>query len=82
MLAAICASFYNIFQTNENQQFTAHIIQLGPMWHNGGTAVIQSGPPAEYLKIGYYEVFNLDRPCLNMEVASIDTHYRDIHFAY
>jgi chitinase len=35
------------------------------------------------MKVGYYEAFNLERPCLNMWPSQIDpTAYTHIHFAF
>jgi GH18 family chitinase len=40
-------------------------------------------PPAQFRKIAYFETFNLDRPCLNMDISQVDTSkYTHIHFAF
>ncbi|OBT40386.1 hypothetical protein VE00_10085 [Pseudogymnoascus sp. WSF 3629] len=51
---------------------------------NCGTAIVNnSNPPASFLKIGYFEAWNLERPCHRMDVSSIDTsQYTHIHFAF
>lgn len=42
-----------------------------------------SNEPAQFLKIGYYASFNLDRPCLNLRAAHIQVNdYTHIHWAF
>jgi GH18 family chitinase len=39
--------------------------------------------PVEFRKIGYFEAWNHDRPCLHMDVTDIDKEkYNRIHFAF
>ena len=38
--------------------------------------------PNEYRKIGYFEGWNYDRPCLHMDVLDIDNSFTHIHFAF
>jgi chitinase len=39
--------------------------------------------PAEYINVGYFEAYNLDRPCLNMKITAMDlTPYTHIHLAF
>lgn len=38
--------------------------------------------PKEYRKVGYFEGWNYNRPCLNMHVDDIPDGYTDIHFAF
>ncbi|KAH9209717.1 glycoside hydrolase superfamily, partial [Leptodontidium sp. 2 PMI_412] len=47
-----------------------------------GMTLIQSSPPAQFIKLGYFEGFNLGRDCLNMDASQIDTSYTHIHFAF
>ncbi|KAL5332270.1 hypothetical protein BJX70DRAFT_407840 [Aspergillus crustosus] len=43
----------------------------------------QSDPPAEFLRIGYYESFNFDRPCLNLRAAHIrPEEYSHVHWGF
>ncbi|KAK3303739.1 glycoside hydrolase superfamily [Chaetomium strumarium] len=51
---------------------------------NCGLDIIgNDSPPAEYKRIGYWEGWNADRPCLNMRAGNIDTkRYTHIHFAF
>jgi LysM repeat protein len=50
---------------------------------NCGTNIVQSGPPATYINVGYFEGFNLGRPCLNMDIRQLNTTtYTNIHFAF
>ncbi|KAJ6784672.1 hypothetical protein PWT90_00415 [Aphanocladium album] len=39
--------------------------------------------PDEFRRVGYYEAFGMNRPCMNMGVKEIDVnHYSHIHFAF
>ena len=38
--------------------------------------------PAQYRKVGYFEGWNFDRPCLHMHVNDIKSGYTHIHFAF
>ncbi|KAJ7664540.1 glycoside hydrolase superfamily [Mycena polygramma] len=51
---------------------------------NCGTDIILAkSPPAQFLSVAYFEAFNNQRPCLNMDVRQIDTtKYSHIHFAF
>ncbi|KAJ7890736.1 class V chitinase-like protein, partial [Mycena leptocephala] len=51
---------------------------------NCGTNIISAkSPPSEFLSIAYFESFNSQRSCLNMDVRQIDTtKYSHIHFAF
>ncbi|KAL0938067.1 chitinase [Colletotrichum truncatum] len=50
---------------------------------NCGMSIIQSGPPAQFIKLGYFEGFNLgSRDCLNMDASQIDPSYTHVHFAF
>ena len=40
---------------------------------NCGTQIITGDKPAEFRKVGYFEAFNWDRICLNMDASDIDT---------
>lgn len=45
--------------------------------------MVSSAPPEEYLRIGYFEGYNLGRACLNMDAGQIDTEkYTHIHFGF
>ncbi|KAK2816781.1 hypothetical protein FQN49_007988 [Arthroderma sp. PD_2] len=46
---------------------------------NCGRDVIKSDPPAQFIKVGYFEAF---RVCLNMDVRQIHPSYTHIHFAF
>ncbi|KAF2078308.1 hypothetical protein CYY_000400 [Polysphondylium violaceum] len=42
-----------------------------------------SGPPEQFLKIGYYESWASKRDCLNMDISNLDqTLYSHIHYAF
>ncbi|KAK4072922.1 uncharacterized protein Triagg1_5599 [Trichoderma aggressivum f. europaeum] len=38
--------------------------------------------PSEFIKVGYWESFGLDRPCLQMPVSAIPSGYTHIHYAF
>ncbi len=41
-------------------------------------------PPAQFRRIAYFEAFNVDRPCLNMNVSRLNnsSQYTHVHFAF
>lgn len=52
---------------------------------NCGTSIRQnSGPPAVFSRVGYYEAFNLDRDCLWMKAknANVDGAYTHLHWGF
>ncbi|KAL2843901.1 glycoside hydrolase superfamily [Aspergillus pseudoustus] len=51
---------------------------------NCGLDIIDnSEPPAEFMRIGYYESFNFDRPCLNLRAKHINVNdYSHIHWGF
>lgn len=50
---------------------------------NCGSGLIIGTPPAAFKTIAYFEAFNYERPCLNMDVTEIDTtKYTHIHLAF
>lgn len=49
---------------------------------NCGIEVVKSSAPAQFIKLGYFEAFNLNRECLNMDVSQIDFSYSHVHFAF
>ncbi|KAJ6448445.1 glycoside hydrolase superfamily [Mycena sanguinolenta] len=50
---------------------------------NCGTQILSSSPPAEFRSVAYFEAFNAQRSCLNMDVRQIDTtKYTHVHFAF
>lgn len=44
--------------------------------------IVKSDPPKQFIKLGYFEAFNLNRECLNMDVRQIDSSYTHVHFAF
>ncbi|KAJ6149090.1 Killer toxin subunits alpha/beta 6 [Penicillium samsonianum] len=48
----------------------------------GMEMVNDNKPPELYKKIGYFEGWNYNRPCLTMHVDDIDDGYTHIHFAF
>jgi hypothetical protein len=50
---------------------------------NCGTSIVQSGAPASFIQLAYYEGFGMDRPCLYQDVRQIDlTKFTHLHFAF
>lgn len=48
-----------------------------------GTDVVPSDAPGQYIKLGYFESWNSNRPCLNMDVRSLQGYdYNVVHFAF
>jgi GH18 family chitinase len=45
-------------------------------------SVVKSSPPANFIKLGYFEGFNLGRPCLNMDPSQIDSSFTHVHLAF
>jgi GH18 family chitinase len=44
---------------------------------------VLSSPPATYRSVGYYEGFNLQRPCLYQDISQLDiSSYTHIYFAF
>lgn len=42
-----------------------------------------SGPPATYRSIGYFEGYNLDRPCLYQDISQLDVSaYTHIYYGF
>ncbi|KAF2168013.1 glycoside hydrolase family 18 protein [Zasmidium cellare ATCC 36951] len=50
---------------------------------NCGTTIVRGNAPSEYRSIGFFEGFNLDRPCLYQDVLQIDSSkYTHLMFAF
>lgn len=51
---------------------------------NCGMDIVNNGdPPAEFKRLGYFEAWNADRPCLHMRPRQIDTSkYTHVHYAF
>ncbi|KAL4932909.1 glycoside hydrolase superfamily [Aspergillus undulatus] len=57
--------------------------RMGCISNCGMDILDNSEAPAEFMRIGYYESFNLDRPCLNLRAAHIKVHdYTHIHWGF
>ena len=40
-------------------------------------------PAAQFRRIAYFEAFNLERPCLTMDITQLNTsQYTHVHFAF
>jgi chitinase len=50
---------------------------------NCGTDIVVGSAPSGYMNLGYFEAFNLGRPCLNMPITAMDlSSYTHIHLAF
>ncbi|KGO76570.1 Peptidoglycan-binding Lysin subgroup [Penicillium italicum] len=50
---------------------------------NCGTDIVQGSAPATYRSIGFYEGYNLQRPCLYQDISQIETSaYKHIYFSF
>ncbi|KFY31495.1 hypothetical protein V493_01055 [Pseudogymnoascus sp. VKM F-4281 (FW-2241)] len=67
--------------TNTGPPGTAKVDTYGCI-SNCGMSIVRSGPPAQFIKLGYFEGFNLGRECLNMDATQIDPSYTHVHFAF
>ncbi|KAI1110528.1 glycoside hydrolase family 18 protein [Nemania sp. NC0429] len=48
-----------------------------------GRDIVKGSAPSETMRIAYFESWNSNRPCLNMDVTDIDTSkYTHVHFAF
>ncbi|KAF4927131.1 Killer toxin subunits alpha/beta [Colletotrichum viniferum] len=50
---------------------------------NCGMTIVQSGPPAQFIKLFYFGGFNLgSRDYLNMDATQVDPSFTHLHFAF
>jgi hypothetical protein len=50
---------------------------------NCGMDIIQGAPPAQFMRVGYFQGYGLSRACLNQDARQIDTQkFTHIHFAF
>ncbi|KFY56270.1 hypothetical protein V496_06715 [Pseudogymnoascus sp. VKM F-4515 (FW-2607)] len=49
---------------------------------NCGTGIVRSTAPAVFRKIGYFQGYNLGRPCLYIDALQQDASYTHIHFGF
>jgi chitinase len=50
---------------------------------NCGMEIVKSGgAPASFMKVGYFEAWNRERPCLHMSPGQIPSGYTHIHYAF
>ncbi|KAI1775411.1 hypothetical protein F4818DRAFT_416512 [Hypoxylon cercidicola] len=49
---------------------------------NCGTDIVITAAPDSFARIGYFEAWNGDRPCLHMWPQSIPAYYTHVHFAF
>lgn len=61
---------------------TAASRQNGCISNCGSGIVNNAVGPSEVYKIGYFEAFNTQRPCLNMKANQIPSGYTHVHFAF
>ncbi|KAI0505412.1 glycoside hydrolase superfamily [Xylaria bambusicola] len=49
---------------------------------NCGLELITGSPPSEFIKVGYFEAWNRERPCLHMSPSEIPSSYTHIHYSF
>lgn len=50
---------------------------------NCGMDIVNNGsPPSSFMKVGYYEAWNRERPCLHMIPREIPSSYTHIHYSF
>ncbi|KAL4896950.1 glycoside hydrolase [Aspergillus ambiguus] len=50
---------------------------------NCGTDIVNKELRDDFIYVAYFEAWNYDRPCMNMDVSRVDTdYYSHIHFAF
>ena len=49
---------------------------------NCGTDIVTGPPTGNFQRVGYYEAFGADRPCLHMSVDRIPKRYTTVHWAF
>lgn len=50
---------------------------------NCGTNIVNNGsPPSSFINLAYFEAWNSDRSCLQMDVTEVGPGYTNIHFAF
>ncbi|KAL3428789.1 hypothetical protein BDV09DRAFT_203916 [Aspergillus tetrazonus] len=50
---------------------------------NCGTDIVKSDPPENFIRIGYFQGYNMDRQCQYMDARQIDKNkYTHIHFGF
>jgi hypothetical protein len=66
-----------------NNPGTAPAGQNGCVSHCGVDIVNNNASPLNVQRIGYYETWNWDRPCVHLRAANIDTEiYTHVHWAF
>ncbi|KAF5232628.1 hypothetical protein FAUST_8660 [Fusarium austroamericanum] len=64
---------------------TSQVNTPGCIGNCGTNIVSNTKKPAKFLNVGYFQGYNLGRPCLNMDVTKLPqltTAYTHIHFAF
>jgi len=55
----------------------------GCIFNCGMDIVNNKSPPAQFIRLGYFEAWNAERPCLHMRPRQIDTKkYTHLHYAF
>lgn len=49
---------------------------------NCGLDLVTGSAPDEFIKVGYFEAFNVDRECLRMSPKNIPSSYTHVHYAF
>lgn len=76
------SDFCTISKTKTGNPGTSNPGENGCQSSCGRKIVNDFEGPAQFRKIAYYEGWNYNRPCLNMNVLDIDRSYTHVHFAF
>ncbi|KAL8335759.1 hypothetical protein RB598_009788 [Gaeumannomyces tritici] len=68
--------------TNTGPPGTAKKGSFGCISNCGMSLIRSPSPPAQFIKLGYFEAWSMGRKCLQMDVQQIDPSYTHIHFAF
>ncbi|KAI1739462.1 glycoside hydrolase superfamily [Xylaria scruposa] len=49
---------------------------------NCGLELVTGPPPSDFIKVGYFESWNSERPCLHMSPKDIPSSYTHVHYAF
>lgn len=79
----ITPDFCNVTTGPTGNPGTAPNGKNGCISHCGTNLANGNRAPSAFMNVGYYESWNFDRPCLNLDVASIGImNYTHVHWAF
>ncbi|KAI9778945.1 MAG: hypothetical protein M1816_003793 [Peltula sp. TS41687] len=77
------AEFCTVSKSSTGAPGTAAPGENGCISNCGTDIVNNQSPPEHFMSVAYFEAWNDNRPCLNMDVSNIDkSKYTHIHFAF